>query len=98
METLILPRRAMRPPAGLDDMPATCAWCSAPIGRREVFTRGSLPARNAGPAEVAIVCAVCLAPPQLGERWPKAVAGRGQIDDDRTVSPEAVRDLTRSDS
>lgn len=60
MKTLVEPRRAMRPRPQADAMPADCAWCSKPIPRGVVFTRG----KNLG--KDAIVCSTCLTPPAIG--------------------------------
>jgi hypothetical protein len=62
MPTLNYPRRMMRPPADLDEIPERCAWCRRPIGRGEVLSVG----KDLG--RLAAVCGRCLTPPPIGAR------------------------------
>lgn len=62
MKTLVNPRRAMRPHAAADHLPERCAWCSKPIPRGVIFTRGT----NLG--KDAIVCSACVEPPEINQR------------------------------
>lgn len=57
---LNFPRRAMRPPAEMDELPGECAWCSQKIGRGVVFSRGKHLGKD------SIVCPGCLTPPKIG--------------------------------
>ena len=61
MKTLNYPRRAMRPHARVDTLPEKRAWCKKAVPQGVVFTRG----KNLG--KDAIVCGVCLTPPQINE-------------------------------